>query len=251
MISSNVKGHTLHLILNHGLNKLSYEFSSALAKNLKEGDANPNIRVIVMSGGEKAFCVGAALDELIELLPDQIDNWLAPWEVVSHITKPIIIALDGYVLGGGLEIALMGDILIATDRTLLGQPEVKLALLPGCGGTLRLMQILGYHRTFEMCVMGEIITASKAYDFGLVNMVVKQGDLLTKAFDIASTIEALSLPATKTIKKLLKKQYDGDLEHMHYLEKERKDFKELLLRKDAYEGLRAFMEKRPPRFSHQ
>ncbi|MBX9977694.1 MAG: enoyl-CoA hydratase/isomerase family protein [Alphaproteobacteria bacterium] len=250
MISTHVKGHILHLTLNHGLNKLSHQFSTALAKALEDGDTDPNIRVIIVSGGEKAFSVGAALDELIDLLPDEIDHWLAPWEVVATLSKPIIMALDGYVLGGGLEIALMGDILIGTDRTLLGQPEIKLALLPGCGGTLRLTQILGYHRTFELCVTGELITAAKACDYGLLNTVVRHEDLLKKAFEIGEHIEKLSMPAVKATKKLLKKHYDSSPEHDHYLRSERNTFKELLLLNDAHEGLRAFIEKRPPHFVH-
>ncbi len=245
MISSYRKEGTIHILLQSSVNKLSQSFSLKLAEHLKEADSDKHCKVIVVSSeNPKAFCVGAAIDELISLDPNAIDLWLAPWEVVSTLSKPIIMALDGYVLGGGLEIAMMGDILITTDRALMGQPEIKLALLPGCGGTLRLTELIGYHRSFEMCATGEIISAQKAYEWGLVNTIVKPDELLSKAFDIAKKIEALSGPAIQSIKRILKNLYDSNTPHTHHLQKEREAFKNLFLRKDAHEGMTAFSHNR-------
>ncbi len=248
MISVKKIGCILHILLNNTMNKLSYEFALCLSRHLLEADDNPECSVIIVSSANpKTFCVGAAVDELIELSPDELDQWLDPWKSVASLSKPIIMALDGYVLGGGLEIAMMGDILIATKRTLIGQPEIKLALLPGCGGTLHLTQLIGYHRAFEMCVTGDTVHAQKAYEWGLFNALVEPEELLQKALDTAQKIASLSSPAVKATKGLLKKLYDSDYTHQKYLDAERKTFKDLLLR-DAPEGLQAFMEKRAPSF---
>lgn len=249
MISVVHHDRVCHVHLNNNVNKLSHAFSLELSRALMTADRDPMISAIIVTGSDKAFSVGAALDELIEMSPDDVDNWLAPWEITSSVSKPIIMALDGYVLGGGLEIALMGDILIATDQTFLGQPEIKLALLPGCGGTLRLVEAIGYHRAFEMCALGEMIPAEKAYAYGLINSVVKKQNLLPKAFEIAHSMSHLSIFAIQALKKVLKKGFDQSREHEQRLELERRAFKDLLVSQDAQEGLHAFMEKRSPVFN--
>lgn len=248
MIKVERKKRILHIVLENKLNKLSFEFTKALAQNLDEADKDKDIAVIILQGNEKAFSVGAALDELIDLKDHEIDAWLKPWEKLAEIKKPVIVALDGYVLGGGLEIAMMGDILIATDKTFVGQPEINLALLPGCGGTLRLMQCVGYHRALEMCLRGDFINAEKAYELGLLNHVVSQSQLKTKAFQVAEAIAKHSIPALVQIKSLLRQGFDQSLQHVNRLKAEREAFRKLIREQDGREGLLAFLEKREPIF---
>lgn len=248
MITLTKESHITRIHLENGINKLSHTFTKDLSALLMEADQDLETRVIVITTNEKAFSVGAALDELVELKPDEVSAWLAPWETLSILTKPVIVAVDGYALGGGLEIALMADILVASERAQFGQPEIKLALIPGCGGTLRLTKAIGYHKSFEMCLTGEVIDAKRAYDIGLLNHVFPSETLIPKAMAMAQTMAKLSLPALKALKKTLRTHYDSTSDHTHTLAQERKVFIERLLTQDGREGLHAFIEKRSPHF---
>ena len=250
MIHVTKKDKIATLSFDNGHNKLSFSFTPSLADTLESLDKDPHISVIIVKGGEKAFSVGAALDELAELKETEVDGWLRPWERVAEISKPIIMALDGYVLGGGLEIAMMGDILIATDRTYFGQPEIKLGLIPGCGGTLRLLKCIGYNKSIEMCMRGEFISAPMAYDFGLINHLVTPEQILIKATQVAEAIQKHPAPALIQIKTMMKKLYDTSEADKHHLQEERILFKRLLKTENGKEGLRAFLEKREPTFRH-
>lgn len=234
----------MHVHMNNHVNKLSFEFTSTLAKHLKDADQSDDIAVIILSGNDRAFSVGAALDELIEISPDTVDGWLSPWEVVASIQKPILMALHGHVLGGGLEIALMGDILIATPGTFFAQPEIKLALLPGCGGTLRLLQVLGYHKAFEMIASGRTITSTEAHHLGLLHHITTPENLLPYAFEKAQQLAEHSNEALCAIKSLMRKGFDQAPFFQQWLQNERGAFKHLLIRQEAKEKLRSFLEKK-------
>lgn len=245
-MSTQINGRIATITFDQGHNKLSYSLTTAVAEALDQADHNPLVAVIILKGGEKAFSVGAALDELVDLKESEVDAWLNPWEKLSHISKPVIVALDGYVLGGGLEIAMMGDVLIATEETFLGQPEIKLALLPGCGGTLRLMRAIGYHKAAEMCLRGDFIPASKAYEYGLINHVVAKNQLSLKIAKVANAMAKHSIPALIATKSLLRQSFDQSPEALAHLKKERTAFNNLLKTQDGREGLKAFLEKREP-----
>ena len=248
MITVTYENRIAHIHLNAGVNKLSHAFTKELSQALLAAERAESIAVIIITTNENAFSVGAALDELIELSPDAVNSWLAPWETLSTLKKPVIVAVEGYALGGGLEIALMADILLASDTAQFGQPEIKLALIPGCGGTLRLTQAVGYHKAVEMCLTGEMIDAKRAFSMGLLNHVVPADKLHDKAMEIAKSIAKLSIPSLKALKKLIRSHYDASPSHTHALERERQVFIERLLTQDGREGLHAFMEKRDPIF---
>lgn len=233
----------MHVQMNSRVNKLGFDFTSTLAKHLKDADQRDDIAVIVLSGNERAFSVGAALDELIDLSPDTVDEWLAPWEVVSSLQKPILMALHGHVLGGGLEIALMGDVLISTPETFFAQPEIKLALLPGCGGTLRLLQTIGYHQAFDMIASGRTVSSKEAYHLGLVHHVIEHEKLLPYVLEKAQKMAEHPLECLRSIKRVMRKGFDESSLFEQWLCEERRAFKKLLIRKDAKEKLQSFLVK--------
>ena len=234
----------VHIHMNHQVNKLSFDFTSALAHSLREADKKNDLSVILLSGNDRAFSVGAALDELVSMGPDDVDHWLAPWEVVASLQKPIIMALHGYVLGGGLEIALMGDMLIATPQTFFAQPEIKLSLLPGCGGTLRLLQAIGYHRAFDMISSGRTVKSDEAYHMGLLHDVIEKERLISYALETALKMAEYSLESLCAIKALMRKGFDHGSFFNTWLREEREAFKNLLLQKEAQEKMQAFLKKK-------
>ncbi|MET0500779.1 MAG: enoyl-CoA hydratase-related protein [Candidatus Binatia bacterium] len=230
------------------LNALSYDLVKDLSLAMQELDADDEIRVMIVTGGEKVFAAGADIKEMAERGPfdPRIQERLAYRDRINRIKKPVIAAVSGFALGGGCELAMSCDIIIASETARFGQPEVNLGIIPGSGGTQRLTRAVGKHRAMEMVLAGEAMSAAEAERFGLVNRVVPVELLLEEAKNLAKKIAAKPLLAVKAAKEAVLKSANTALDEG--LEYERKSFYLLFASEDRKEGMKAFLEKRKPDF---
>ncbi len=230
------------------LNALSGALMQELVDALEALDKDPKARCLILTGGDRAFAAGADIREMAEAGPIEMlqRNTLALWDRVQSISKPIIAAVSGYALGGGCELALVCDIIVAADSARFGQPEVSLGVIPGAGGTQRLARTLGKHRAMELVLTGRIITAQEALNWGLVSRVVAREACLDEAKKLAAEICERSPLAVKLAKETILKAFDTGLSEG--LDFERKCFFLLFGTQDQKEGMRAFLEKRKPDF---
>jgi enoyl-CoA hydratase len=234
-----------------GKNRLSKALIQELNEALQRAEADETVRCICLMGHEHFFSVGAHLKEVQShrasmLAEEKTEDFIAPWEMLSHSQKPVIVGLRGYVMGGGLELALMGDILCASSTALFSQPEIKLGLMPGGGGTQRLTQALGYHHAMDMCLTGAVISGQKALDKGLIQYIFEEKSFEEDIFALCKTIASYPLNALKAIKASIK--FHNQKAMTDGLRMERELFYDCLKSTQAEEGLRAFFEKRPPVF---
>ena len=218
------------------------------AFNLLENDSN--IAVILLTGSEgKAFIAGADIKEFltqtIENEKQLEEDWIVT-TIISNLKKPVIAVIDGFCLGGGLELAMSCDLRIASDRSKLGQPEINIGIIPGAGGTQRLTRLIGEGRAMEMILTGRMITAEEAFNYGIINFVYNPDDLMDEAMEIANTIGEKSKYAVERAKKSIKAVSEMNLKDG--LKLERKMFIECLNSEDGKEGITAFIEKRKPNF---
>jgi enoyl-CoA hydratase len=230
------------------LNALNLGLMDELVTCLQELDSDPEIRAIVLTGNEKAFAAGADITEMAGadsttmLSRDQF----AKWDKIRKIKKPIIAAVSGFCLGGGCELAMHCDMIIASETAQFGQPEIKIGVMPGAGGTQRLTRAVGKVRAMEMVLTGKFISASEALAAGLVNRVVPVEVYLVEAQRLAKEIAQLSPIAVQLAKESVLKTYDAFLSEG--LEFERKNFYLLFNTEDQKEGMAAFIEKRKAEF---
>ena len=220
----------------------------AEAFNLLENDND--IAVILLTGSEgKAFIAGADIKEFlnqtIETEKQLEEDWIVT-TIISNLKKPVIAVIDGFCLGGGLELAMSCDLRIASDRSKLGQPEINIGIIPGAGGTQRLTRLIGEGRAMEMILTGRMITAEEAFSYGIVNFVYNSDDLMDEAIQIANTIGEKSKYAVERAKKSVKAVSEMNLKDGLKLEREM--FIECLNSEDGEEGITAFIEKRKPNF---
>ncbi|MEC7687285.1 MAG: enoyl-CoA hydratase-related protein [Candidatus Thermoplasmatota archaeon] len=220
----------------------------AEAFNLLENDKD--IAVILLTGSEgKAFIAGADIKEFlnqtIETEKQLEEDWIVT-TIISNLKKPVIAVIDGFCLGGGLELAMSCDLRIASDRSKLGQPEINIGIIPGAGGTQRLTRLIGEGRAMEMILTGRMITAEEAFSYGIVNFVYDSDDLMDEAIQIANTIGDKSKYAVERAKKSVKAVSEMNLKDGLKLEREM--FIECLNSEDGEEGITAFIEKRKPNF---
>src|SRR5438270_2106677 len=230
------------------LNALNFQLVSELANALEELDRDEEIRCMVITGaGEKAFAAGADIKEMSDKSPiEMMLGGFQDWERIRRIQKPLIAAVGGYALGGGCELAMYCDMIVASENARFGQPEILLGVIPGAGGTQRLARTLGKYRTMEMVLTGVQVSAQEMAAHGLVNRVVPRGEHLAEALKLAKTVAAQAPIAVRLAKEAVKAAYETPLEEG--LEIERKNFYLLFATEDMREGMQAFIEKRKAEF---
>lgn len=234
------------------LNPLTSELMAQLGSVLQALDADAETRAIVVSGSSRAFAAGADIQAMANMTYTRAiaENYLAAqWQAVSRLRKPIVAAVRGYAFGGGCELAMICDIVVAGDNALFGQPEIKLGLVPGAGGTQRLPRAVGKSLAMEMNLTGEPITAAQALACGLVSRVVADVEVVDAALSIAQSIARHSLPVLLAVKAATARAYETSLEEG--LTYERSVFHACFALDDHREGGEAFLQRREPSFSHR
>jgi len=230
------------------LNALSLELMKRLVEALEAFEADPGIHVMVIAGSEKVWAAGADISEMADAsVVDMYNrNQFARWERIRRISKPIIAAVSGYALGGGCELAMHCDIIIASETAKFGQPEINIGVMPGAGGTQRLTRAIGKFRAMDMVLNARFISAQEAYQFGLVSRVVPKEQYFTAALALAHEMAGRAPIALRLAKEAVLKADDSPLSDG--LEYERKLFYMLFATQDQREGMAAFLEKRRPEF---
>lgn len=234
------------------LNAFNAKLMDELTQAVKAFEADDAIGCMVITGSEKAFAAGADIKEMAE--KDYIDVLkedfiTANWEEVSRKRKPIIAAVNGYALGGGCELALMCDFIIAGDNAKFGQPEISIGAMPGAGGTQRLARFIGKSKAMEMCLTGRMMDAEEAERCGLVSRIVPKGELKEEAIRVAKQIAGFSRPITILTKEAVNRAYETTLsEGVRF---ERRIFHSVFAFEDQKEGMAAFAEKRKPVFKNR
>ncbi|MDK2797411.1 MAG: enoyl-CoA hydratase [Tepidiphilus sp.] len=234
------------------LNALNDALVDELGHALDAFEADEGIGAIVLTGSEKAFAAGADIAAMANFsyMDAYKGNYITRnWERVKTCRKPVIAAVAGFALGGGCELAMMCDLIIAADNAKFGQPEVKLGILPGAGGTQRLPRAVGKAKAMEMCLTGRFMDAEEAERSGLVARVVPAERLLEDALETAKTIASYSLPVVMMIKECVNRAYESPLNEGLLFE--RRAFHSSFALEDQKEGMAAFLEKRAPQFKHR
>jgi enoyl-CoA hydratase len=231
------------------LNALNDQLMDELGHALNEFDADEGIGCIVLTGSAKAFAAGADIGAMANysyMDAFKGDYITRNWEQIRRIRKPVIAAVAGYALGGGCELAMMCDFIIAADTARFGQPEIKLGTMPGAGGTQRLPRAVSKAKVMDMCLTARMMDAAEAERAGLVSRVVAPDKLMSEAMDAASVIASMSLPIVMMIKESVNRAYESSLaEGVQY---ERRMFHSTFATEDQKEGMKSFMEKRLPNF---
>ena len=245
-----VDGVALVILDRHEvLNALDFALIAALTDALEALDRNPECRAIVITGaGDRAFAAGADVPELATQTPTSltVDDTFHRWERIKRIRKPLVAAVRGYALGGGCELAMLCDLLVAGEDAQFGQPEIKLGVMPGAGGTQRLTRAIGKAKAMEMILTGRNMGAREAEAHGLVSLVVPSESTVPAALELAGRIAAMPPVAVLAAKAAVNRAEELSLEAG--LEFERRNFYLLFDTEDQAEGMAAFAEKRPPRW---
>lgn len=253
-IKTETRGAVRLITLNRpqALNALNGQLVDELGVALDQAEADEGIRCIVLTGSEKAFAAGADIKEMqsksyMDVFKE--DFITRNWERVTRCRKPVIAAVAGFALGGGCELAMMCDFIIAADTAKFGQPEIKLGVMPGSGGTQRLTRFVGKSKAMEMCLTGRMMDAAEAERSGLVSRVVPAADLVAEAMKAADAIADLSLPIVMMTKESVNRSYETTLaEGVRF---ERRLFHSMFATADQKEGMAAFVEKRKAKFEHR
>ena len=249
-VNSEYRQHVALVELNRPkeLNALNLQLMIELRDALIDLDSNPEVRVVVLTGNEMAFAAGADIKEMadksaVDML--KIDQF-STWDQIKKTRKPIIAAVSGFALGGGCELAMTCDMIIASESAKFGQPEIKIGVMPGAGGTQRLTRSIGKARAMEMILTGQFLSADEALSRGLVNRVVPVELYLEEATKLAQYIARQAPVATQLAKEAVNRAFETSLEEG--LRFERKNFYLLFSSEDQTEGMKAFVEKRKPNF---
>lgn len=233
------------------LNALNDELMDALGRELKAFDSDSEIGAIVITGNEKAFAAGADIAVMADWTYMDVyqSGFISRnWETIREIRKPVIAAVSGYAMGGGCELALACDIIIASESAQFALPEIKLAMLPGAGGTQRLPRAIGKAKAMDMCLSARTMSAQEADRYGLISRVVPDSQLQELALKLASQIANYSLPALMAIKESVNRAHESTLTEGILFE--RRELHARFASTDAHEGMRAFLDKRKPNFQH-
>jgi enoyl-CoA hydratase len=231
------------------LNALSVQLISDLNAALDEAEVDNAIRCLVLTGSEKAFAAGADVKEMQSktYLDAYFGDFVASWERITRLRMPVFAAVSGFALGGGCELAMMCDFILAADTAKFGQPEIKLGILPGAGGTQRLTRLIGKSKAMEMCLTGRMMDAAEAERSGLVSRVVPVADLMAEAIRVGQIIAGMSASAVMMTKESVERAYETSLsEGIRF---ERRLFYATFATPDQKEGMQAFVEKRAPDFN--
>ena len=234
------------------LNALNAALIAELAAALDDLERDETIGAIVVTGNEKAFAAGADVKEMVsKTYPETYceDFITSGWERIAQCRKPVIAAVDGFALGGGCEIAMMCDIVIAADTARFGQPEINLGTIPGAGGTQRLTRFVGKAKAMDLCLTGRMMDAAEAERAGLVSRIVPAAELLSEAVKIAERVAAMSRPIAMMVKEAVNRAYETTLaEGVRF---ERRLFHSTFATEDQKEGMAAFIDKRKPSFRNR
>jgi enoyl-CoA hydratase len=234
------------------LNALNDALMNELGDAMLAFDANDDIGAMVITGSEKAFAAGADIGAMATWTYMDVyktDYITRNWETIRRIRKPIIAAVGGFCLGGGCELAMMCDFIIAADTAKFGQPEIKLGIIPGAGGTQRTPRAIGKSKAMDLCLTGRMMDSAEAERAGLVSRIVPADKLLSEAVDAATVIASYSLPAVMMAKESVNRAFEVTLSEGVLFE--RRSFHSLFATDDQKEGMKAFVEKRKPDFKHQ
>jgi enoyl-CoA hydratase len=253
-IKYDIRGAVALVTLNRpqALNALNTQLMQELSRALDVAEGDAGVRCIVITGSEKAFAAGADIKEMqpktyMEAFAE--DFITAHHERVARCRKPVVAAVAGFALGGGCELAMMCDFILAADNAKFGQPEIKLGVMPGIGGTQRLTRFIGKSKAMEMCLTGRMMDAAEAERSGLVSRVVPLADLLPEALKVAEAIAEMSMPIAMMTKETINRAYETTLSEGVLFE--RRVFHAMFATADQKEGMAAFIEKRKARFEHR
>jgi enoyl-CoA hydratase len=233
------------------LNALNTEVLTELLAAARAFEADPRIGALVLTGSDKAFAAGADIKEMQSqtYVDMYLGDFFSGWEDFTRLRKPIIAAVAGYALGGGCELAMMCDFIIAADTAKFGQPEITLGVIPGMGGSQRLTRFVGKSKAMDMCLTGRMMDAAEAERCGLVSRLVPAGELIEEALKAADKIAGFSLPAVMMAKEAVNRSYETTLgEGLRF---ERRLFHSLFAFEDQKEGMAAFAEKRSANFQNR
>jgi enoyl-CoA hydratase len=233
------------------LNALNAALIADLSAAIDALEADANIGCILVSGSEKAFAAGADIKEMATktFMDAFMADFVGRWDCLARARKPVVAAVAGFALGGGCELAMQCDLIIAADNAKFGQPEIKLGVIPGIGGTQRLTRAVGKAKAMDLILTGRMMDAQEAERSGLVARVVPLADLMDEAMKVAETIASMSLPATMIAKESVNRAFEGSLaEGIRF---ERRVFHSLFATEDQKEGMAAFVEKRPAKFKNK
>lgn len=231
------------------LNALNNQLMEELVSAMREFDSKPEVGCFVITGSEKAFAAGADIKEMADksYLDMYHEDYFSGWRGFTDIKTPKIAAVSGYALGGGCELAMMCDIIYASDTAVFGQPEIKLGVIPGIGGTQRFTKAIGKYKAMELILTGRFMKADEAYDSGLVTRIFLTNELLEKALAIAQEIASYSKTTVMAAKEAVDRALELSLSEGILFE--RRTFHALFTTEHQKEGMRAFIEKRLPDFS--
>jgi len=252
LILKDIIGRVMVITLNRpeAVNALSFALISQLNEALSEAENNSSIGAIVLMGNERAFAAGVDIREMKDqTFAQDEDDFIAPFGCLAQCRKPVIAAVSGYALGGGCELAMMCDIILATDTAQFGQPEITIGTIPGIGGTQRLTRLVGKTKAMELCLTGRMMDAKEAEQCGLVTRIVPAGDLRKEAIILAQKIASFSQPVVQMVKEAIRAAENMSLtEGIRF---ERRLFQATFALEDRKEGMAAFLEKRKPDFKHK
>jgi enoyl-CoA hydratase len=235
----------------NALNALNTAMIAEIAAAVDAFDADANIGCMVVTGSDKAFAAGADIKEMATktYMEAFMGNFAATWDRVAHARKPVIAAVAGFALGGGCELAMQCDFIIAADNAKFGQPEIKLGIIPGIGGTQRLTRAVGKAKAMDIILPGRMMDAAEAERAGLIARIVPAAELMTEAIKAAATIAAMSLPSVMVAKEAVNRAFEVSL--AEGVQFERRVFHALFATEDQKEGMAAFVEKRPAKFRNR
>ena len=233
------------------LNALNAELIDELNQALDAFEADAELGCLVLTGSDKAFAAGADVKEMQAktYMEAYLEDFISKWERLTRTRKPVIAAVAGFALGGGCELAMMCDFILAADNARFGQPEIRIGTIPGAGGTQRLTRFVGKSKAMELCLTGRMMDAAEAERSGLVSRVLPMADLVPEALKAAATIAGFSRPAVMMAKEAVNRAYETTLaEGIRF---ERRVFHATFATQDQKEGMAAFVEKRPPHFTNR